>query len=168
MAESTNHPTQKPEDLIRRLVQACSNKGDLVIDPFAGAGTTFAVCEKLERRWAGTEIEREYIDLIRLRLTGIAPNEKEHSRIYRQALDVSLSNRANDLIPYGNRPGRTDRLTADLRHNTCCLEPQAHRQRGGRSHRTAVELPIHGVDPSSSHSHANLPRSRSVHGLLDN
>ncbi len=75
---------------------------------------------------------------------------------------------SDDLVPYGNRPGRTDRLTADLRHNTCCLEPQAHRQRGGRSHRTAVELPIHGVDSSCSHSYANLPHSRSVDGLLDN
>ena len=93
MVESTNHPTQKPEDLIRRLVQACSNKGDLVIDPFAGAGTTFAVCEKLERRWVGTEIERDYIDVIRLRLTGIAPDEEANARTYRQALDASLSNR---------------------------------------------------------------------------
>jgi len=93
MGESTPHPTQKPEELIRRLVQACSHKGNLVVDPFGGAGTTFAVCEKLERRWAGVELERDYVELMRLRLGEITPNEDAHVLAYREALDASLNNR---------------------------------------------------------------------------
>jgi site-specific DNA-methyltransferase (adenine-specific) len=93
MAESTTHPTQKPEELIRRLVQACTDRGDLVIDPFGGSGTTFAVCEKLERRWAGTELESEYVAVARARLESIDPDEQKHAQAYRQGLDASLNNR---------------------------------------------------------------------------
>lgn len=53
--EKTRHPTQKPLDLIRRFVLASSNPGDLVIDPFAGSGTTLLAAEQSERRWIGCD-----------------------------------------------------------------------------------------------------------------
>jgi site-specific DNA-methyltransferase (adenine-specific) len=93
MVESTPHPTQKPEELIRRLVQACSEKGDLVIDPFGGSGTTFVVCEKLERRWAGAELERNYIDYAIARVVQVEPHEELHSSLYHKALHASSTNR---------------------------------------------------------------------------
>ena len=55
MSENTAHPTQKPEKLIAKLVLASSNKGDLVLDPFAGSGTTSVVCKKLGRKYIGIE-----------------------------------------------------------------------------------------------------------------
>ncbi|HEY3174332.1 MAG TPA: site-specific DNA-methyltransferase [Candidatus Polarisedimenticolia bacterium] len=67
-AEKTCHPTQKPEELIRRLVLASSNEGDLVIDPFGGSGTTYAICEQTGRRWLGCERDESYCRLIRTRL----------------------------------------------------------------------------------------------------
>ena len=60
MNEKTPHPTQKPEELVRKFVLASSKEGDLVIDPFSGSGTTLVVSEQLERRWAGCEIDSEY------------------------------------------------------------------------------------------------------------
>ena len=51
MAENTAHPTQKPEKLIAKLILASSNKWDLVLDPFAGSGTTAVVAKKLERHY---------------------------------------------------------------------------------------------------------------------
>lgn len=51
MAENTAHPTQKPEKLIAKMVLASSNKGDLVLDPFAGSGTTGVVAKKLDRKY---------------------------------------------------------------------------------------------------------------------
>ena len=66
--EKTPHPTQKPEELIRRLVLASSNPGDLVIDPFGGSGTTYAVCEQIGRRWLGCERDAEYCRMISGRL----------------------------------------------------------------------------------------------------
>ncbi len=58
---------QKPEALIERIVKASSNKGDIVLDPFSGVGTTFAVCQKLERNFIGFEINPEYVEIIKKR-----------------------------------------------------------------------------------------------------
>lgn len=60
MHEKTPHPTQKPEELLRKLVLAVSNEGDLVIDPFLGSGTTAVVAEQLHRNWKGCDISLEY------------------------------------------------------------------------------------------------------------
>ena len=60
MKEKTPHPTQKPEELLRYIILASSNEGDLVIDPFSGSGTTLVCAEQLSRRWKGCEINEEY------------------------------------------------------------------------------------------------------------
>jgi len=60
MPENTDHPTQKPEKLIAKLVLASSNPGDFVFDPFLGSGTTAVVARKLNRRFCGIELNREY------------------------------------------------------------------------------------------------------------
>jgi site-specific DNA-methyltransferase (adenine-specific) len=62
MPEKTPHPTQKPEELIRKLVLASSNPHDIVVDPFAGSGTTLVVAEQLKRRWKGCDISTEYLE----------------------------------------------------------------------------------------------------------
>ena len=54
-AEKIGYPTQKPENLLERIINASSNEGDLVLDAFAGSGTTLAVAEKLGRRWIGID-----------------------------------------------------------------------------------------------------------------
>ncbi len=61
MPENTDHPTQKPEKLIAKLILASSKEGDFVFDPFLGSGTTAVVAEKLLRRWCGVEIDAEYL-----------------------------------------------------------------------------------------------------------
>ena len=60
MLENTDHPTQKPEKLIAKLVLASSNPGDFVFDPFLGSGTTAVVAHKLNRQFCGIEMNREY------------------------------------------------------------------------------------------------------------
>ncbi len=60
MPENTDHPTQKPEKLIAKLVLASSHAGDLVFDPFIGSGTTAVVCKKLGRHFVGVEQNAEY------------------------------------------------------------------------------------------------------------
>lgn len=68
MAENTEHPTQKPEKLIAKLILASSNEGDMVFDPFVGSGTTAVVAKKLGRRYLGIERERKYVALALKRL----------------------------------------------------------------------------------------------------
>jgi site-specific DNA-methyltransferase (adenine-specific) len=60
MPENTDHPTQKPEKLIAKLILASSRTGDLVFDPFLGSGTTAVVSKKLSRHFCGIELNREY------------------------------------------------------------------------------------------------------------
>lgn len=80
--EKYKHETQKPVELLRKVILASSDRGDLVLDPFGGSGTTFAVAEAYERRWIGTELEGAYCQIIRSRLT-----DKEHIARIRSAND---------------------------------------------------------------------------------
>ena len=68
MPENTDHPTQKPEKLLAKLILASSNAGDVVFDPFLGSGTTSVVAKKLGRRFFGVELDREYCLLTEKRL----------------------------------------------------------------------------------------------------
>ena len=60
MMEKTPHPTQKPEELLRKIILASSNPGDVILDPFLGSGTTAVVSEQLKRKWLGCDISLEY------------------------------------------------------------------------------------------------------------
>lgn len=68
MPENTEHPTQKSEKLVAKLILASSNPGDFVFDPFMGSGTTLAVAHKLKRRYLGLDLNREYCLLAARRL----------------------------------------------------------------------------------------------------
>ena len=70
-AERTEYPTQKPESLIARIIEVCSNEGDLVLDAFVGSGTTCAVAEKLKRRWLGIDCGKLAIYTIQKRLLNL-------------------------------------------------------------------------------------------------
>ena len=63
MPEYENHPTQKPEALLERIIRASSNEGDIVLDPFAGTFTTCAVAKRLNRRSISIEIQEEYVKI---------------------------------------------------------------------------------------------------------
>jgi site-specific DNA-methyltransferase (adenine-specific) len=68
MPENTDHPTQKPEKLIAKLVLASSKPGDFIFDPFVGSGTTCVVASKLKREFCGIEQEAEYCQIAMKRL----------------------------------------------------------------------------------------------------
>lgn len=77
MGETTPHPTQKPEELLRKFILASSNEGDLVIDPFSGSGTTLVVAEQLNRYWMGCDLNREYNDWAFKRIKNVRHLTKE-------------------------------------------------------------------------------------------
>jgi len=66
--EKLGYPTQKPLALLERIIQASSNEGDLVLDPFCGCGTAIAAAQKLNRRWIGIDITHLSISLMKYRL----------------------------------------------------------------------------------------------------
>ena len=75
MPENTDHPTQKPEKLLAKIILASSGPGDLVFDPFLGSGTTSVVAKKLGRKYVGVEIDLTYCCLAEKRLA-IAEQDK--------------------------------------------------------------------------------------------
>ena len=81
--EITNYPTQKPEKLIRRIIEASSNPGDLVFDCFMGSGTTQAVAMKLGRKFVGADINLGAIQTTTKRLLEVAENCKDDDLIYK-------------------------------------------------------------------------------------
>jgi site-specific DNA-methyltransferase (adenine-specific) len=64
----SQHPTEKPEELIELLIKTYTNEGDLILDPFLGSGTTAVACKALKRNFIGIEISPEYCEIARQRL----------------------------------------------------------------------------------------------------
>ena len=67
-SERIGYPTQKPEALLERIINMASNEGDIVLDPFAGGGTTIAVADKLNRQWIGIDQSPMAVKVTELRL----------------------------------------------------------------------------------------------------
>ncbi|HEX8444102.1 MAG TPA: site-specific DNA-methyltransferase [Allosphingosinicella sp.] len=74
------HPTQKPEALLYRVLLACTNPGDVVLDPFFGTGTTGAVARRLGRQWIGIEREKKYVKVARERIAATLPLDESAMR----------------------------------------------------------------------------------------
>lgn len=82
--EDTHYPTQKPEQLLERIIRSCSNEGDVVLDTFAGSGTTVAVAEMLGRRWIATDCGKLSIYTVQKRmfsLTSMIGSGKKDDRL---------------------------------------------------------------------------------------
>lgn len=69
------HGCQMPEQLLGRIIRACSNENEIVLDPFGGSGTTLAVAKKLNRRFVGFELSEDYVSKIDQRLAAINPGD---------------------------------------------------------------------------------------------
>jgi modification methylase len=88
------HPTQKPEALLYRVLLACTNPGDVVLDPFFGTGTTGAVARRLGRKWIGIERESRYVKVARERIDSTLELDES-------AMRTMASKRAQPKVPFG-------------------------------------------------------------------
>lgn len=102
------HGCQMPEQLLGRIIKACSRPGELVVDPFAGTGTTLAVAKKLGRRFVGFELSPEYTARIRDRLSRIREGDplEGSAEPWRSAPATWQGRRlsASDRAPKGEGP----------------------------------------------------------------
>ncbi|MDD3688096.1 MAG: site-specific DNA-methyltransferase [Bacteroidales bacterium] len=73
------HPTQKPEELLRRIIPASSNIGDLILDPFVGSGTTAVVAKKLGRNWIGIDNNLDYVKISEERIGKISGTNNKYN-----------------------------------------------------------------------------------------
>lgn len=108
MPENTDHPTQKPEKLIAKLLLASSPPGAVVLDPFLGSGTTAVVAQKLGRSFIGCEIDREFclLGLKRLALAKADPSIQGYAQgVFWERNTLSEQTRANLASSKRARPG---------------------------------------------------------------
>ena len=91
--EKTEHETQKPIELMKKIILASSYPGHLVVDPFGGSGTTFAVAEAFDRKWMGSEINDKYCGIIAERLS----NKKQIARIASGKDEIEAQQRRKKL-----------------------------------------------------------------------
>jgi site-specific DNA-methyltransferase (adenine-specific) len=118
------HPTQKPEALLYRILQASTLPGDVVLDPFFGTGTTGAVARRLHRHWIGIESDADYVRLARRRISAISPstyepqifespNPRRRPRLpFGSLLEAGLLTPGQDLY-FGKTGEQTARILAD-------------------------------------------------------
>lgn len=77
-AERLGYPTQKPEALLERIIEASSHKGDMVLDPFCGCGTAVVVAERLKRKWIGIDVTHLAVALMKHRLRDAFGNKAKY------------------------------------------------------------------------------------------
>ena len=98
-SERLNYPTQKPEDLLERIINASTRKNDIILDAFAGSGTTLAVAEKLHRRWIGIDCGKLAIYTIQKRMlnltTQVGSLKKDERKDYERVADFEEHSKAN-------------------------------------------------------------------------
>ena len=143
--ERVGFPTQKPVALLERIIQASSNEGDTVLDPFAGCATTAVAAERLERRWIGIDISPKAAELVELRLVeqlGLAGSLAVHRT------DQPLRTDLGDLpAPRGWKPALYGEQAGDCKGCGHHFEirnlevdhivPKAH---GGTDHKDNLQL----------------------------
>ena len=71
------HPTQKPEELLKRIILGFSNEGDIILDPFAGSGTTPYIAKKYKRKYIAIEKEKKYFEAMKNRVEGVSINSNK-------------------------------------------------------------------------------------------
>ncbi|MCY4107282.1 MAG: DNA methyltransferase [Chloroflexi bacterium] len=100
--ERTGYPTQKPLDLYKRIVEASSEEGDMVLDPFCGCATTCIAAQNLARQWAGIDISAKAIELTKLRLQ----NELKLFSNPIHRTDIPQRTDLGDIPPYNSSENR--------------------------------------------------------------
>ena len=101
-SERRDYPTQKPEALIERIIQASSNEGDIVCDFFVGSGTTAAVAEKLGRKWIASDLGKFSIHTSRKRLIEVQRQLKAEDKTYRAFEILNLGKYERSYFVSGN------------------------------------------------------------------
>lgn len=99
--ERTGYPTQKPEQLIQRLVEACTLEGDLILDPYAGSGTTAAVCARLGRQVIAIDDNRDALSITRRRVKAFGISPLEERVVSRPGRPSTRSGRRSSGAPGG-------------------------------------------------------------------
>ena len=145
--ERTHYPTQKPLALLKRIIQASSNKGDWILDPFCGCATACVAAESLERKWVGIDLSAKAADLVNIRLKQTM-GSLFHNRLVTTRTDVPRRTdikipknyRENKHHLYGAQEGLCKGCKMDFPFKAMEVDHIIPRARGGPDHLENLQL----------------------------
>ena len=150
-SERVGYPTQKPLALLDRIIQASSNAGDMVLDPFCGCATACVAADRLGRRWVGIDISPKAVELVNERLSeptplGIGP--MFHNRYVtvrtdipkRTGIDAPIPYRKNKHVLFGQQEGRCGGCRMDFPFKIFEVDHMIPQSRGGTDHLDNLQL----------------------------
>lgn len=135
--EKTGYPTQKPEALLVRIIKAASNKGDIILDAFAGAGTTLVAAEKLGRAWIGIDSGGLSVHTIETRLLGLNDTkdpENPKKRYLKPLRPFSVFESVEGCCEKDSGIKVRSRYLIDEKTNDCVIKIEGFKSAGASGH----------------------------------
>ena len=135
--EKLGYPTQKPLTLLERIIQASSNEGDIVLDPFCGCATACSAAERLNRKWIGIDISPKAVDLLNARLVSEAGLDKYTKGagilIHRTDIPIRKGNRSKNIKHqlFGIQEGRCNLCKHEIEFRHMEVDHVIPRAKGG-------------------------------------
>ena len=144
--ERTGYPTQKPLGLLERVIEASSNPGDVVLDPFCGCATALVAAENLERQWVGIDLSPKAVELVNLRLrdkaalfhAGFVTTREDVPR--RTDIDALPNYRQNAHVLYGEQEGHCGGCRSHFEFRHLEVDHIVPRSKGGTDHIENLQL----------------------------
>ena len=145
--ERIGYPTQKPLALLERIIQASSNPGDVVLDPFCGCATACVAAENLGRAWLGIDLSPKATELVNVRLQG-SMGSLFHNRLVtartdiprRTDIDAPINYRKNKHVLFGQQEGRCAGCRMDFPFKIFEVDHVIPQSRGGTDHLDNLQL----------------------------
>ena len=145
--EGTGYPTQKPLSLLERIINASSNEGDTVLDPFCGCATACVAADRLGRKWVGIDISPKAAELVQVRLQQ-AMGSLFHNRLVtartdiprRTDIDAPINYRKNKHVLFGQQEGRCAGCRMDFPFKIFEVDHVIPQARGGTDHLDNLQL----------------------------
>ncbi len=145
--ERTGFPTQKPLALLERIIQASSNEGDLVLDPFCGCATACVAADKLNRQWVGIDISPKAVELVNMRLQQSMGSLFHHGYVTartdiprRTDIDAPRNYRQNKHVLFGQQEGLCAGCQGDFPFKLFEVDHVIPQSRGGTDHLENLQL----------------------------
>ena len=145
--ERVGYPTQKPLALVERIIEASSNKDDIVLDPFCGCATACIAAEKLGRKWVGIDISPRAAELVTMRLRDFM-GDLFHDRLVtnrtdiprRTDIDAPISYRKQKHVLFGRQEGRCNGCNTEFPFRMFEVDHVVAKSRGGTDHPDNLQL----------------------------
>ena len=146
-SERVGYPTQKPLALLERIIQASSNEGDMVLDPFCGCATACVAAESLGRRWVGIDLSEKAVELVNMRLQQTMGSLFHHGYVTartdippRTDIDAPIPYRQNKHVLFGEQEGRCGGCQTEFPFKLFEVDHVIPQSRGGTDHFDNLQL----------------------------